>query len=217
MYRPYIAFLNNLQCVLGSLYRFGTLSLAIALKYGVSQLLIEPVLLFWTTYMVAFFIFREMFRMYLDLRIESLTFKFEYEKLHDFDKDLKILASTVKDWMHKEKHGHFTEERLAKQIEQIIKEKDKKEEEERAQKLMEESERRLVLSAKQSKRKILTEGVNIEETVFTNDDDDDEGNENSENYNSGEKEEEEEEGEEKKEEEDENEVVVEYTSPESAQ
>jgi len=174
IYRPYIAFLNNVQCVLGSMYRFGTLSLAIALKYGTSQLLIEPILLFWTTYMVAFFIIREMFRMYLDLRIERLTFKFEYNKLHEFDKDLKTLARTVKDWIHKEKHGHFTEERLAKQIEKMVAEKEEEEEKERKQKEMEESEKRLLLVAKQSKRTLVQEN-DVEETVFEDDDDDDDG------------------------------------------
>ncbi len=163
MYRPYIAFLNNVQCILGSLYRFGTLSLAIALKHGTSQLLIEPVLLFWTTYMVAFFILREMFRMYLDLRIERLTFQFEYQKLHEFDKDLKLLANCVGDWTHKEKHGHFTEETLAKQIEQMVKEKEMQEEELKMQREKEDYEKRLILQAKKSRRTVVLDDEKKEE------------------------------------------------------
>merc|ERR1712216_250450 len=106
---------------MGSLYRFGTLGLAVALKKGVDPLLIEQVLLFWTTYMVIFFLIRETCRMYFDLRYERAQWRFEYEKLKKSDGRLKVVLKNLSHWKHKEKHGHFDRSKVKNQIAEMRK------------------------------------------------------------------------------------------------
>jgi len=125
--RPYIAYLNNVQCLFGSMYRFGTLSIAIAMKEGISLLTAEQILLFWTTFMVAFFCIRENVRMYFDLQFDRSEWATEYSKLSEYDQDVSKLQEQIQYWENKEKHGYFEEEQIVKQLEEIAKAEAEKE------------------------------------------------------------------------------------------
>eukprot|EP00940_MAST-03C_sp_MAST-3C-sp2_P002780 g2780.t1 len=124
--RPYIAYVNNIQCAFGSLYRFGTLSLVVAMKEGTSPLTVEQVLLFWTTFMVIFFCARETARMSLDLWSEQSQWRYEYSKLTEYDTSMSGTQTDLTMWEQKAKHGYFEEDQITKRLEALVKAEEEK-------------------------------------------------------------------------------------------